>query len=138
VFDNRLELFNTTYVSILFIFSIAYSDFYDTTGIEDILGMISIGLISFFILINLLIVFYQAYLDFKLIFIKYYRFCKYKFCKVKPKSKLNEIVPEETIKDALKDADFINKKPKRVLKVQIVTEKGPCIPLFLKKMNINR
>ena len=64
MFDNRLELFNTTYVSILFIFSIVYSDFYDTTGVEDNLGMISIGLISFFILINILIVFYQAYLDF--------------------------------------------------------------------------
>ena len=101
VFDNRLELFNTTFVSVIFIFSIVYSDFYDTKGVEDNLEMISIGLISFFILINLLIVFYQAYLDFKLVFIKYYRLFNYKFCKIKPKSKLTEIVPEETIKEAL-------------------------------------
>ena len=86
VFDNRLELFNTTYVSIIFIFTIVYSDFYDTIEVEDELGMTGIGLITFFILINLLIVFYQAYLDVKLVFIKNYRLFNYKFCKIKPNS----------------------------------------------------
>ncbi len=86
VFDNRLELFNTTYVSIIFIFTIVYSDFYDTIEVEDELGMTGIGLITFFILINLLIVFYQAYLDVKLVFIKNYRLFNYKFCKIKQNS----------------------------------------------------
>jgi len=58
VFDNKLELFNTTYISMIFIFSIVYSDFYDIKVGEDTLGMISIALIAFFILINILIVFY--------------------------------------------------------------------------------
>ena len=101
MFDNRLELFNTTYVSILFIFSILYSDLYYITVVEDTLGMISIALVAFFILINILIVFYQAYLDLKLVFTKYYRLCKYKFCKSKPETKLSQIVPEEAIRDAL-------------------------------------
>ena len=101
MFDNNLELFNTLYVSILFIFSIVYSDFYDTTGKEDTLGMLSIALIAFFIFINIMIVFNQAYLDFKLIFIKYYKLFKYKFCKSKPESKLNQILSDEGIKDAL-------------------------------------
>ena len=101
MFDNKLELFNTTYVSILFIFSILYTDFNDTTGVEDTLGMISIALVSFFILVNILIVIYQAYLDLKLVFTKNYKLLKYKFCKSKPENKLTQIVSEEAIKDAL-------------------------------------
>jgi len=91
VFDNKLETFNTFFVSILFILNILYSDFYDTKGIENTLGMIHIALISFFILINISIVFYQAYSDLKLIFTKYFNLCKKKFCKTKTGNKINQI-----------------------------------------------
>ena len=101
VFDNKLELFNTTYCSILFMFSIVYSDFYDTKGVEDTLGIISIALISLFILANILIVFYQAYFDLRLISSKYYKLFRYRYFKNKTEAKLNQVKTEEAIKNPL-------------------------------------
>lgn len=58
-FDNNLELFNTTYISFLFIGTIAYTEFIYSAVLDDnFIGIIGIALVSIFVGVNLLVIFY--------------------------------------------------------------------------------
>jgi len=58
-FDNRLELFNTTFISLLFIGTITYTEFIDWSVLDDnLIGIIGIALVSIFVGVNLLVILY--------------------------------------------------------------------------------
>ena len=69
--------------------------------------------ISILVGINLLIIFFKAFSDVRLLVIKYFRIVKFKILKYKRETSLNQIVSEVAIKEALSDEKF-KKKPKKV------------------------
>ncbi len=69
--------------------------------------------ISILVGINLLIIFFKAFSDVRLLVVKYFRIVKFKILKYKRETSLNQIVSEEAIKEALSDENFL-KKPKKV------------------------
>ena len=58
----------------------------------------------------------------------------WKWLKYKKESKLNQIVSEETIREALNDEKIKDSNKKKVIKVEISYDKGFSYPPFLEKM----
>ena len=58
----------------------------------------------------------------------------WKWFKYKKETKLTQIVPEETIREALADENLKDSSKKKVLKVQISQERNFSFPPFLQKM----
>ena len=58
----------------------------------------------------------------------------WKWFKYKKETKLTQIVPEETIREALADENLKDSSKKKVIKVQISQERNFSFPPFLEKM----
>jgi len=58
----------------------------------------------------------------------------WKWFKYKKETKLTQIVPEETIREALADENLKDSSKKKVIKVQISQERNFSFPPFLQKM----
>ena len=58
----------------------------------------------------------------------------WKWFKYKKETKLTQIVPEETIREALADENLKDSRKKKVIKVQISQERNFSFPPFLQKM----
>ena len=62
----------------------------------------------------------------------------WKWFKYKKESKLNQIVSEKSIKEALNDKNLKDSSKKKVVKVEISYDKGFSYPPFLEKIKITK